>query len=350
MLRAMKYGAVPESILERLALASGAVPLPLLDAIYSLMKARCLMAGVRLGVFEALAAGPRTAAEVAAERGLDAECTGLLLRMLVFSDYAAQKGERFSLSRLGKRSMVAGAPMDMRGYVEWNYTQWDLVAHLEELVRTGRGLDFHSTMTDPAQWAHYQRGMLEIARFDAPVLAAKVPVRPGARRLLDLAGSHGLLGATICRKHPPMRSVVLDLPQALDAARELAREMGIDDIVEHRAGDLQTTELDTGYDVALLGNILHHFQPAANLAILRRAHAALVPGGTAAIWEIGRPEPASRPNAGDGAALFFRLTSQASCYRGDEYARWLREAGFTEVRVERPMLAPGRVLVTGRKG
>jgi hypothetical protein len=346
----MKYGVLPENIFERLAVAAGSVPLPLFDAIYSLMKARCLMAGVRLGVFEALAAGPRTAAEVAAERVLDTECTGLLLRMLVFSEYVDQKGERFSLSRLGKRSMVAGAPMDMRGYVEWNYTQWDLVAHLEELVRTGRGLDFHSTMTDPEQWAHYQRGMLEIARFDAPVLAAKVPVRPGARRLLDLAGSHGLLGATICRKHPPMRSVVLDLPKALDAARELAREVGIDDVVEHRAGDLQTTELETDYDVALLGNILHHFQPAGNLAILRRARAALVSGGTVAIWEIDRPEPASRPGAGDGAALFFRLTSQASCYRGDEYARWLGEAGFTEVRVERPMLSPGRVLVTGRKG
>src|SRR5918996_4786215 len=83
----MKYGAIPENLFERLALAAGQVPLPLLDAIYSLMKARCLMAGVRLGVFEALRDGPRTAAEVAAARGLDAECTGLLLRMLTFGEY-----------------------------------------------------------------------------------------------------------------------------------------------------------------------------------------------------------------------------------------------------------------------
>jgi 2-polyprenyl-3-methyl-5-hydroxy-6-metoxy-1,4-benzoquinol methylase len=352
----MKYGAIPESLLESLALAAGKVPLPLLDAIYSLMRARGLMAGVRLGIFEALRDGPRTAAEVAAARGLDPECTGLLLRMLAFSDYVSQKGSRFALSKLGRRSLVKGAPMEMCGYLEWNYTQWDFVAHLEDLVRTGRGLEFHQTMTAPSQWASYQRGMLEVARFVAPILASRVPVRRGARRLLDLAGSHGLLGAAICRKHPPMRSVVLDLPQALDAARALAKEEGIADLVEHRAGDLSApssleggTDFGADNDVVLLANILHHFQPDANAAILHRAHAALAPNGTAAIWEIERPESSSPVGAGDGAALFFRLTSTASCYSGAEYAAWLAAAGFTRVRIHRPALSPGGVLVTGRK-
>lgn len=346
----MKYGVIPENLLERLALAAGKVPLPLLDAIYSLMKARSLMAGVRLGLFEALRDGARTAAEVAASRGLDAECTGLLLRMLTFAGYMRQKGDRFSLARLGRQSLIAGSPLELRGYIEWNYTQWDFVAHLEELVQTGRGLDFHETMTDPAQWADYQRGMLELARFDAPILAARVPVRKGARRLLDIAGSHGLLGAAICRRHPPMRSVVLDLPRAVEAARELAREAGVDDVVEHRAGDLHTADFGTDQDVVLLSNILHHFRPDANVAILRRAQACLAPEGTVAIWEIERPDRGAKAGAGDGAALFFRLTSTAACYSGKEYAGWLAEAGFTRVRIERPVLSPGGVLVTGRRG
>jgi len=145
----MKYGVIPENVFERLALASDKVPLPVLDAIFSLMKARSLMAAVRLGVFTALQDGPRSAAEVAAERGLDAECTALLLRMLTFAEYLEQRGDRFALSALGRSSMVPGAPMELWGYLEWNYTQWDFVAHLEDLLRTGRGLDFHATMTDP---------------------------------------------------------------------------------------------------------------------------------------------------------------------------------------------------------
>jgi SAM-dependent methyltransferase len=246
--------------------------------------------------------------------------------------------------------MVPGASLELWGYVEWNYTQWDFVAHLEDLVRTGRGLDFHSTMTDPGQWADYQRGMLEIARFDAPVLAARVPVRRGARRLLDIGGSHGFLGAAICRRHPPMRSVVLDLPQAVPAARELARAEGLSDLVEHREGDLQSADFGSGHDVVLLANVLHHFRPDDNVAILHRAWAALAPGGTVAIWGIERPDRSSKAGAGDGAALFFRLTSTAACYSGREYAGWLADAGLTRVRIQRPLLSPGSVLITGRKG
>src|SRR3954466_951845 len=102
----MKYGTIPESLFEHLAMLSGKVPLPVLDAIFSLMKARCLMAGVRLGVFTALGDGPRTAGEVAESRSLDTECTGLLLRMLTFAGYVKQKGDHYSLSSLGRRSMV----------------------------------------------------------------------------------------------------------------------------------------------------------------------------------------------------------------------------------------------------
>ena len=96
----------------------------------------------------------------------------------------------------------------MTAFLEWNYRQWEMVPHLEELLRTGRGVDFHRTMTDPADWAVYQRAMLEVARFDVATLAARVPVRRGATRLLDIAGPHGLFGAALCRKHPPMTSTV----------------------------------------------------------------------------------------------------------------------------------------------
>lgn len=345
----MKYGAIPENVFERLALAAGRVPVPAMDALFSIMKARALMTSVRLGVFEALRDGPRTPAEVASARGLDPEVTALLLRALVFGDYLEQRGDRFALSRLGRDTMIEGSPMDMRGFVEWNFAHWDFMEHMEDLARTGRGLDFHETMGDAERWGHYQRAMLEMARFDAPILAARVPVRRGARRLLDVAGSHGLLGAAICRKHPPMRSVVLDLPRAVEHARKLAREAGIDDVVEHRAGDLEKDDFGTANDVVLLANILHHFQPDGNRAVLRKAAASLAPAGTVAVWELERPRPGSRAGAGDGAALFFRLTSTASCYSGDEYARWMEEAGLKKVRVQRPLLSPAGVLVTGRR-
>ena len=138
---------------------------------------------------------------------------------MVWAGYLDQSGNRYRLSKLSQDTMVAGSSMELTGFVQWNYVQWRMVEQMENLLRTGRGADFHQTMTDPAEWAWYQQAMMEVARFDAPILARSIQVKQGARKLLDIAGSHGLLGAEICRKHPPMRSTVIDLPAAIEAAR-----------------------------------------------------------------------------------------------------------------------------------
>jgi hypothetical protein len=204
-------------------------------------------------------------------------------------------------------------------------------------------------MTDAESWRDYQEGMLEIARLHAPVLAARVPVPKGATSLLDVAGSHGLLGAAICRRHPPMRATVLDLPQALAHARAIGRDAGLQDVVRWREGDLLTADYGEGHGVVLLANILHHFTGDRIQSILERSHTALEPGGTVAIWEVEAPSKKGRATSGDGAALFFKLTSTAGAYSGDQYADWLRGARFSKVAVARPALAPGYVLVNARR-
>ncbi len=143
---------------------------------------------------------------------------------------------------------------------------------------------------------------------------------------------------------------MIDLPAALEAGRALAREMGHADLVEHRPGNLLEDELPPGQDVVVLSQILHHFRPEQNLAVLRKAHQALEKGGTLAIWEIEAPDPRrEKAGLGDGAALYFRLTSGARAYHGDDYRGWLAAAGFARIRLRRPLLSPGGLLLTARR-
>lgn len=345
----MKYGLIPSNLIERLALWSGKLPVPMLDALFGPIKTRAIMAGVSLGVFEGLRDRPQSATALAERLQLDPGALELLLRTLVVCEYLVQDGEAFALSDMARRTMLDDAPMGLAGYMRFNYQQWEFIEHLEELVRTGRGVDFHDTMRDPEHWKNYQRGMLEVARFQSTVLAARVPVPANATSLLDLAGSHGLLGAAICRRHPPMRSTVLDLPQAIAHAGPLAEQEGLADLVTHRAGNLLTDDYGHDHDVVLLANILHHFDAEANATILVRVRDAMRAGGTVAIWEIEAPVPGSPVTSGDGAALYFRLTSTAGAFHGDQYQLWLEGAGFVDVRITRPMTTPGNVLVCGKK-
>jgi hypothetical protein len=270
------------------------------------------------------------------------------LRVLCVADYAVHRRGRFALSPLGRRTMVRGAAMELRGFVRWNDVQLRLIERLEEVLRTGRGLDLHAVLEDPEAWNDYQRGMLEIARLDAPVVAKSVPVPRGAGRLLDVAGGHGFYGAAICRRHAGLRSTVVDLPAALQAARALAEECGIAGLVEHRACDVSRESLGAGFEVALLCNILHHFAPPAIAGLLERTRDALAAGATVAVWEIERPRAGAPPTDGDGAALYFRLTSTGGAYPADAYRSWLEAAGFERIHVQRPLLTPGKVLVTAR--
>ena len=344
----MKYGPLPTSVLEWLALASGRVPVPLIDAVLGPMKARAIMAAVSLGVFEAMRHGRHTAVGLASRLNLNAGALSLLLRILVLSEYLTVRNDLFALSKMARKTMLMGAPMQMVGYLRFNYAQWELIEHLEELVQTGHGGDFHQTMTELDRWRDYQLGMLEIARMESPGVSALIPVRRGAQSLLDVAGAHGLFGATICRRHPPMRCTVLDLPQAIPHASALVAHEGLSDVVSHRAGDALTSEFGH-HDVLLLFNILHHFSVEDGAAIVRRAHRALRPDGTVAIWELEAPTEGSRASNGDWVAMFFRLTSTAAVYHGDSLMNLLQDAGFHHVRIVRPLFSPGKVLVTGRR-
>jgi hypothetical protein len=344
----MNVGIIPETILERLGLRLGLAPVPILDVLCAPLKARVVMAGVRLGIFESLRERPRTASDLSEALGFDRGGLDILLRALVQARYLELRLGSYWLSALARRTMVPGAPMQLTAYVRWNEIQWRFLDELDSMVRTGRGVDFHRTLQGPEAWSDYQRAMLEVARLDSPTLTRLVPVAAGAERLLDLGGAHGFLGAAICRSRPPLRSTVIDLPCAIEHGRRIAREGGYSDVVEFCGGDLLTHSFEES-DVALLSNVLHHLSPPQIEPLLARVQAALRPGGTIAIWEMEAPRGVRAHGHAVLAGLFFRLTSTADVYHGSEYAGWLAAAGFRGIRSLRPRWTPGRVLVLGRK-
>lgn len=352
----MRYGIIPTRLIERLALWSGRFPVAIADSLLPLIQTRALIAAVRLGIIDAIGTNEMSAADLARSCSLDANALDMLLRVLVSAGYmsmargSSQKAALYRLSLRGRQAFLPGSSSEARGYVMWNFVQWDLIGNLEELLRTGRGLDLHETLHGEQKWQWYQNAMLDLSRVAGPILARFVPVRAGARQLLDIGGAHGLLGAAICRKHPPMRSIVLDLPTAIEQARATARRACVDDVVEHRPGNVLTDELPSDVDVVLLANIIHHFTRNDAIRVLQKARTAMRPGGSIAVWDYDRPSPDAPPElATDACALYFRLTSTSQVVPGDEYAAWLREAGFNGVRVKRSLMAPVQVLALGTR-
>jgi hypothetical protein len=346
----VRYGPIADDTTEEQVLTSPRAPLALFDSFVPLVQASALMAGVRHRVFEGLRNGPAGVDDLAQALDVDAETLLLLLRVLSANRYVTQDGEgRFELTEMARATLLEDSPDRLTAWVAMVDWMWAGFARMGEVLRSGQGFDLHGELHDAEGWATYQAAMLENARRMAPVVAAMVPVKPGATRLLDIGGSHGLFGALIARAHPPMRSEVLDLPLAVEQASKLAAAEGLEDVVTYRTGDALVDDLGQGYDVVFLSNILHHFTPPQIAQLLERVRAATSPGATVGIWELCQPGAGEPPELlGDSFALFFRLTSSARCYTTVEFAGWLAGAGFVDVQVQPFPVGRSLALVTGR--
>jgi SAM-dependent methyltransferase len=338
----MKLGPVPENLTERLAIALGLVPRPLAETLPTLLLTRSLLAAARFGLPQALAGGALPAGEVAKRCRTHPRATRVLLDTLVSLDYAALSEGRYELTADGRRWLLPDSPESLHDSLLYRYLEWDWIARLDDFVRTGAVLDMHGEMTSE-QWELYQRGMADVARLGLPELVRRIPVPAGARDLLDVGGSHGLLSAALCRKHPGLRAVVLDLPAAVEHAAPILAREGLGDRVVHRPGNALTDDLGAeAWDVVLLSNLAHHFDDTANRELTRRVARALRPGGVFAIVEIFRREsPAEGGQIGALFDLYFALTSQSGTWSFAEMAAWQRAAGLRPRKPIKLRRSPG---------
>jgi 2-polyprenyl-3-methyl-5-hydroxy-6-metoxy-1,4-benzoquinol methylase len=326
----MRFGIIPENLIERLGLASGQIPTPLLEP-YGAAFARALMVATRIGAFEALAAAARTAAEVAQDCGTDARATEKLLNLLVGMRYLRRsKDGTYRLTKAARTYLLAGGSSSVRDMVLMKYLEWEWIEGLEDFVRTGEPLDVHGAMT-PDDWGLYQRGMRAQAGLLDRWLARSVPVPDGATAMLDIGGSHGHLSVLLCRAHPGLRAVVMDLPAAVAESAPLLAAEGMGDRVAHRAGDVLTDDLGAEeYDLILAFSLVHHFDAETNRSLAVRCARALRPGGVYVIGDLMRAESPSGTSAFDiFYDLYFALTSRSGLWSSDEMASWQREAGLS---------------------
>lgn len=347
----MRLGLHPESAAEGLALALGWVPTPFADTHSAPLLARAVMSAVRFGLFEALAAAPATADEVAESSGTHPEATRALFGALVGAGYLKARGARFALTPKTRRWLLEASPSSLVDSVRFRELEWQWMGRLDEFVRTGRAIDFHGSL-DADGWRLYQRGMRAFARVVAGEVARRTPVPRGAQDLLDLAGGHGAFAAALCRRHPALAATVLDLPAALEQAAPLHAEEQLGDRLRPWPADALTADLGRNrWDVILISQLLHHLPEAACRELVARAARALRPGGFLVLQEVERSR---HPGSGGGLSalghLYFALTSHAGAWSFEELAAWSAAAGLIPRRPVRFRLLPGVGQQSARRG
>ncbi len=347
----MQLRVAPENPLEWLALQTNQIPIPLLHAQIMPVIAKAVLEAADQGVFDAFANESRTASEVAERCNLHPKAVGELLGLLSALGYMTYADEKFTLTAMARRWAVASEQASAFGMLRFNNRlMWQWLNHLGTYLQTGKGLNYHDTLT-PDEWAVYQQGMVAATATEAREFGRRAPVPDAATHMLDIGGAHGQHSAVLCKRLPALQSVILDLPAAIEQAAPLLAAHNLGDRIQHRHGNALTDDLgENDYDIVLLSSLAHHFTDAQNRDLTRRVARALRPGGVFIVNEFIRPEAGAKPElVGSSTDLFYGMTSAAGNYSVAEIQSWFRDAGLTSYKAIGYLTLPGRMQVVARK-
>lgn len=338
------------NILVDLAKKLGIVPAPQVDTVSCVMRARAIIDANRLGVFQALAAGPLTAEEVASRQGLSLDGTRALLVALVACDYLLERSGRFSNGRWVKK-WILDSGMGLGHFLGVQENVWDRASTLGECVRSGRPVrNPHEALGAEAQREAevYVRGMKQVAQLLIPHFVRAVTLPPGARRLLDLGGSHGDYSRGLVRSHPGLRATVLELEGVAIAAEKISRQLGETTPVEFKVGNLLTDDLGGGWDAALMISVLHVFNQEQARLLFKKVAAALAPGGVFVVLDHMRGVSRGRDSVVAMMGLNW-VTLGGRSYSLDEVTALMTEAGFSKVSIRKLPARVGATVVLGSR-
>ncbi len=263
-----------------------------------------LYACVRLKLFDLLAQGPHTAADVAVALKLSDSAAELLLDAAVSLELVERRtGGRFGLGTLG--AALVGNPA-VGAMIEHHRL---LYSDLNDPVRLLRGE--HGQTELAKYWAY--AGAEAAARLpnertadytdlmanSQPLVAAEIldayPLDKH-RCLLDVGGGDGSFLLEASRRYAQLKLMLFDLPAVAQRAAERFEAEGIAARAQALGGDFSKDRLPQGADVVSLVRVIHDHDDDAAAALLRAAHRALAPQGVLFSPSRCSGLPARRPS------------------------------------------------------
>jgi len=293
-----------------------------------------LKAAIELDVFTTVGEGASTPGAVAQRCGASERGMRILCDYLVVIGFLTKDGDRYGLTPdsamfLDRRSPTClattvrflASPMLTEGFKD-----------LAAAVRKGGTVVGEEGTVAPEHpiWVEFAGAMAPMMALPAELIAGLLRADSGPRwRVLDIAAGHGMFGITLAKHNPNAEIVALDWPQVLEVAKKNARTAGVSARYRTIAGSAFDVEYGSGYDLVLLTNFLHHFDPPTCEKLLRKVHGALAPGGRGVTLEfIPNEDRVSPPVAAKFGLVMLAGTPSGDAYTFSELERMFRNAGF----------------------
>lgn len=316
-----------------------------------------LLAGVRLGLYAALADAPATTALLATRLGVPEARLRVLLRANGSLGLLVEAAPDLWL--LDDAGVILAADRGLAAMVLHHAMLYRDLAEPDRLLREGSSQtelrqywayvrEMGQQGPDAAEVAGYSLLMRESQSMMADCILASHDFRQ-YQTLLDVGGGDGAFLAAAAAAHPRLSLCLFDLPAVAErAARHLAG-LGLAERAHIHGGDFTRDRLPAAADCVTLIRVLCDHDDSRVTAILANLHRCLRPGATLLVAEaMDGPAEGARLSAAY-FGLYFLAMGSGRCRSAREIADLLSAAGFQSVRIvatTTPLIA---TLVTARR-
>ncbi len=293
------------------------------DALRGALVTRALGLAADLQVARALSAGPRSSAELARERGVDADALHRILRALA-SDGIFEELEPGVFRNTAASEVLARDGWD--DFAELFAGVWlEAVAALDVSGEASfprvHGDEFWAWLgAHPDERAAFDRAMAQgwQGRLDR---LETVDWR-GDELVVDVGGGDGSLLIALLERHPQMRGIVFDLPETVRDERALG------DRCMFVAGSF--FESVPQGDVHLLSTILHDWDDDAARRILETVRAA---AGERLVMLESMIQPGNAPDGAKWLDLLMLVLTRGRERTAEQWQVLLGNAGWQPTHV-----------------
>ena len=304
------------------------------QTINAYQRTEALKAAIDLEVFTAISEANNTSSEIAkrcetSERGMRILCDYLTIMGML-----SKENDHYTLTPDSAFFLDKHSPAYLGGTTEFLCSPMltDGTKNLAEAVRKGGTAMAGEGTIGPENpvWVKFARAMGPMMAMPAQLIPKLVDPQANQKlKILDIAAGHGLFGIGFAKNNPQAEIVALDWAAVLAVAKENARLAGVDrySTIEGSAFDV---DFGSGYDLVLLTNFLHHFDPPTCETLLRKVRTALGEGGRAVTLEfVPNDDRVTPPDAAAFSMMMLSSTPAGDAYTFAELERMFNNTGFT---------------------
>jgi cyclopropane fatty-acyl-phospholipid synthase-like methyltransferase len=257
------------------------------------------------------------------------------MNALVAMGFLSKKNGHYRNMEISDKYLVQGKPDYMGHFLKQSHIRWNQFNRLAESLKPGYSpAQMFQSFEEERDFTHsFIWGLDNLGHNTAASIARSLDLS-GVRRMLDVGGGAATYSIAFAEQNPDLVCVLLDLPLALEVARENIQLHGLSNRILTMEGSYWELDFGADHDLVWMSNIIHGLAEDENARLIAKSANALSANGRLIVHDmLFADDSHTFPYY---PALFsvqmLAHHGKGRCYSIKEVQEWMTKAGLRNVR------------------